>query len=226
MFNKKKTFTLIETIIVVAIIWILMMGTTIYLQWSDEKRKIIEAQWCTSTLLWEMNNFIFYALTSKNLRISNSQTISPDFYYISIETNPVYNNIKSNIVLGYSTWNNSVSNTGDIKIFKTLNPSDTCHQNIKMNFVRTWSNEMEFITMNKWFSPVKVNNSNVFYIKWWQNEQLLIWDIIIYLCLDNNCNTQKETVKWVVDWRTQTISLKNCRFYQIDDSTKCNEREN
>lgn len=220
MFKNKRAFTLIETVIVVAIIGILMVGTTVYLQWSDEKRKIIEAQWCTSTILWEMNNFIFYALTSKNLRISDTETVSPDFYYISIEDDPTISGVKSNIRLGYTT-NNPANSPSDITTFKTLNTSDTCRQNSNMNFTRTWSNGMQFITMNKWFSRIKVNNTNVFYINW----NHLTGDIIINLCLDKNCITQKETSKWVVDWRSQTISLKNCRFYQIEDSTKCNERE-
>ena len=81
---KKNAFTIIELTISVAVMWILMMATIVYLTWSDEKRKIIEAQWCSSTLWWEINNFVFYALTSKNLRLSTNNIVSPNYYIVQL----------------------------------------------------------------------------------------------------------------------------------------------
>ena len=70
--KKHNAFTLIEIIVVVMMIWILMMATTMYLGWNGEKRKTIEAQWCVNSIWWEINNFVFHTITSKNLKLSES----------------------------------------------------------------------------------------------------------------------------------------------------------
>lgn len=218
--NNKKSFTLIELVIVVAMIWILIMATTIYLWWSDEKRKIIEAQWCASAIWWEIRNYLFSTLTSKKLKISSHQTESPNYYIISLTGSDCTSGCNE-INLLYSTWE-SLEN---IETYKTLNIWNTCSQAKRsLKFYRTWGHSStDYVVMNKGFSPRKNSNEKIFYVS---GEPLSItWDIIIGLCLSPDCSTPKEISKFIVDWRSQTISLRNCKFYHADNPTKCKTRE-
>ena len=190
-----------------------MMWMTVYIWWSDEKRKVIEAQWCVSTIWWEMNNFLFYALTSKNLKTDDG-TVAPDFYYIQLDPSK-----PSNIKFWYSTGDNG------IKEYKTLVSSESCRgNNSKLKFSRTWHDNISGLKINKWFSPVKLNESEVFYLRNTSNTRYLTWDILIKLCIDDNCNLEKEISKWAVDWRTQTISSRSCIYYN-DDNHTCKTRD-
>jgi len=216
MFKNKKAFTLTELVIVIAIIWMLMAWMTVYLWWSDEKRKVIEAQWCVSTLLGEMNNYAFYALTSKSLRKSGAEPISPEFYRITLDWD-------SALKLGYSM------NEYEMTDFKSLTVSNTCRQNSsKLRFNREWwNNDIHSVKMNKWFSPKSLQENRIFFLSWDNNNKYLTWAIIVSLCLDDNCTpgkSKKQIWKRSFDWRSQTISLKNCTFYNNDNST-CKTRE-
>lgn len=203
-------------------IWILMMATTMYLGWSDEKRKTIEAQWCANTIWWEINNFLFYTLTSKNLK-TNENIISPNYYIIEFtwwNTNNYCSsgNMCDKINLSYSTWDTPV----DITTYKTLSISN-CNQNNKLKFYRSWT-ETNYIIMNKWFSPKSIDDRNVFYLS--NNIWIaLLWDVIVWLCLNSDCSDPKEIWKFVADARSQTISFRNCKFYDNNNPTKCKTRE-
>jgi hypothetical protein len=221
--NKKSAFTLIELIVVVMMIWILMMATTMYLWWSDEKRKAIEAQWCANSIWWEINNFLFYTLTSKNLKLSENVFIFPNYYIVEFTWwNGSFcssGDMCDKINLSYSTWDSP----SDIKIYKTLSISDTCNQNNQLKFYWSWADE-KYIIMNKWFSPKNINDKNVFYVSG-NNSIALTWDVIVGLCLNKDCDKPKEIWKFVADARSQTISFRNCKFYDNDDQTKCKTRE-
>ena len=223
----------------IAVIWILMAWMTVYIGWSDMKRKIIEAQWCASSIWWELTNYVFYALTSKSLRLSEEDVISPDFYHISLNSPSNINCSKNNaesanntlcdsLDLSYSMWDTDPSS-----LYKNLSIANTCRQN-QANIRFYWNvwnsadeNDIKYITMNRWFSPIRLNESNVFYLE--RNSSLgkaLTWDIVAVLCIDDDCSSWKEVSKFVVDGRTQTISLRNCGFYSADNPNKCEEREN
>ena len=239
--NKfKKAFTLTELIMVIAIIWVLMMWMTVYISWSSERTQIIEAEWCATSLWWVMDNYLYYALTSKVLSSWNNK-ISPNFYYIQLswfntDENCVSDAFESSwalcnqILLWYSTgelvvWENPA-------IYQTLTTKNTCSQNqSRIWFYRSWwdnpqEKNIDFIKMNKWFSPTNITDQNVFYIQnRTRNNKLLLWEIIIVLCSDDECSWRKQIAKRVVDARPQTISLKKCKFYEEDDPIRCQERE-
>jgi prepilin-type N-terminal cleavage/methylation domain-containing protein len=224
--KRNKAFTLIELIIVVCMISILIMATTIYLSWFGEKRKVIEWQWCASSIWWEINNFVFYAITSKNLKPSGSDPIFPDYYIIEFtwwdSDYCTGGHMCDKINLSFSTWD---SPTNNITIYKTISVSNTCQNNKQpLKFYRSWLDTTSFIIMNKWFSPKSISDKNVFYLGNWTDVHLL-WDIIIWLCINNECSTPKEIWKFIADARTQTVTLKNCKFYD-NDPNKCREREN
>ncbi len=227
MYNiKKNAFTLVELIIVIGVIWILMMATTVYLSWTDEKRKVIEAQWCASAIWWELNNFVFYALTSKTLK-DNNIPVSPTHYIVQLtwcETTTSWTYCNK-IDLSYDTWDVGPAQTN---LYKTVSTSSACRQT-KQPLLFYWAESSNStwrkIKMNKWFSPISMNNRNVFYIdKGWPTQIALSWDIITATCFDDDCDGKKEIWKFWVDARSQTISRRNCKFYD-EDLTTCKERE-
>lgn len=213
-----------------------MMWMTVYIGWSWEKTKIIEAQWCATSLWWKINNYVYYTLTSKMLELTDKSMISPDFYFIWLTwwnaqndgVNCTVNNASqwqlcNKIIFAYSTWD-----TNTPKIYQTITVWDTCRQaQPNLWFYRSWttSNNIPYIKMNKWFSPVDINEMKVFHLQNWQKD--LLGDIVIVLCFTDTCDSdnQKEVAKWSIDWRSQTISLKKCRFYDDTHINKCRERE-
>jgi disulfide bond formation protein DsbB len=223
IFNKKNWFTLLELIIVVAVVWILMLATTVYIAWSNEKRQIIEAQWCSSTLAWEITNYVFYALTSRNLRFSENHIETPDTYIIQL------------------TWDNSCQNRQnfcDEIVFSYMKQDDTNIYNYSS--IKSWKNcrwnkcdlkfywswwDIKYIWMNKWFLPTSITDRKVFYLLTNSNDKLLLWEIIIALCLNSDCTEPKEIWKWVADARSQTVSLKYCKYYEMENWNLCKTRE-
>lgn len=226
---------MIEIILVIGIIWILIAWITVYLWWFDEKRAEIEAQWCASTIWGRISNYVFFALTSKNIKPDNlNKTISPNLYTIglswwnSTETKPCnainasWDNILCDkLIFWYSTWT-----IWDIEPYKEITVKNTCRQNQPhlWFFWTGWNNGwwigINNVIMNKWFTTLNLNNSNTFYLDWGG----LVWEIIIVLCNNSDCSLKKEIAKRVVDWRSQTISQHNCAFYE-DDWFKCKDRE-
>lgn len=208
-----------------------MMATTIYLWWTDEKRKSIEAQWCAATIWGEITNFVFYALTSKILKLDGNPQV-PEYYYLSLTwgDNNGQNCIIGNtwcdtIVFSFATWNNIITE------YETHTPWNTCRwSNSRLRFNRSWttSNDIKQVKMNKWFTVNEnnINDKNVFVLEnnWWSSIQF-VWDIIISVCLNPDCTDPREITKYAVDWRSQTISTKNCKFYEYNDANKCRERE-
>ncbi len=204
--------------------WLLIMATTVYLGWSEEKRKVIEWQWCAAALWWEITNYVFYTLTSKKLRLSDTESISPNYYIIYFTWGDAATCSSwhecNKIVFSYSTWEDPTN----IKDYKTVDITNTCRQNRQnLKFYRSWTNNTKYIIMNKWLSPRSISNQEVFYLSW--DSMNLSWEIIVWLCLNGDCTDPKQIWKFVADARPQTISLKNCRFYQAEDPTKCEERE-
>lgn len=225
MFVNKKSFTLVELIIVTVIMWILAMATTVYLWWTDEKRKIIEGQWCATSIWGEINNYIFYALTSKKLKISDDDTVSPNFYIIQFTWwNCSLTNWCDTINLLYST----TDNTTETETYKSFTIQSKCSNNkpnIKLYW--TWINDVKYVVMNKWFLPRSTSNFEVFYLEktWGSYNKAMTWDMIIWLCFNKDCSTPKEIWKFAVDARSQTISIVNCKYYENDDPTKCKTRD-
>lgn len=242
----KNAFTLTEMIIVVAIIWVLMMWMTVYMWWYDERTKIIEAQGCAATLWWELDNYVFYALTSKKLKIGNNDFISPSAYFIYLtwwrEHNPYDSNnvcIKDSYIdswiycdtinLAYHESTNIDSiDRDDIDgfIYKSLN-STKCRQNSSTKLIFYRSGDTEFISMNKWFSQIwYINNRKPFHVRTIEsngNKDIPYGEIIVVACIswDDDCTWRKEVAKWVIDSRSQSITLKNCKFYNENDPTTC-----
>ena len=228
---------MVELILTVSVIWILIMWTTVYLWGAGDRRKIIEAQWCANTIWWEIDNFIFYALTSKEL----GNIEAPDNYRIKMKKsdsdktiNCSYKDIDWENFTNYCNelvfyWNNN-GNDGE-NTYKTITARNTCSQtNQNLRYLRNINSNnynINYININKWFTQISNNDGRVFYLQGNDddNNKYITWSIMIILCLDNDCQSRKEIGKRDVDWRTQMVSLNKCRFYDEGDTSKCKERE-
>lgn len=241
----KNAFTLTEMIIVVAIIWVLMMWMTVYMWWYNERTKIIEAQWCAATLWWEMDNYVFYALTSKKLKIWE-EYISPTAYFIYLTGGKDHNPYSSHNACTKSSYESrdiycdtinlayhesykidSIDrHTIDGFIYKSLD-STKCRQNSSTKLIFHWNDDTKLISMNKWFSQIWYsNNRKPFHIRTVGNagnEDIAYGEIIVIACIswDDECTWRKEVAKRVIDSRSQSITLKNCKFYSEDNSSLC-----
>ena len=108
--------------------------------------------------------------------------------------------------------------------YKTLTPWANCRQNnwTKLVYYR-WDN-IKLISMNKWFAPSSYNDKNPFRLNHLgDNANVLYWEIIIVACIswDDDCTWRKEVAKRVIDPRSQSITLKNCKFYNETNPTLC-----
>ena len=233
-----------------AIIWILMLWMTVYLWNSGDRAKSIEAEWCANALWWVLSNYVYYTLTSRNLRVvlpdGSERADSPSYYYIQLTwwtSNSSHRCTPENIwgwhfcndiLLLYATWyENPESHTN---LYRKATIPNTCRNGkphlwfYRSGWAHTWN--IEYIRMNKWFTPRDVQGEKVFYIKdnnWEANEsktQLLTGNIIVVLCTDETCGWRKEIGKWQIDARAQTISFKKCRYYREgEESNLCKTRE-
>lgn len=241
MNHIKKAFTLTELIVVVAIIWILMMWLTVYIWWLWERARIIEAQWCAASLWWQMNNYVFNALTSKSLITPNNEIVSPDRYIITLGwwTSTDTRNCSLSAFRRWIYCNElrflyTENNDSTQQLYKTYTIWNTCRQNqakiwlYRRNSRQGWPSDIKFISMNKWFAPRSISERNVFYLQEKygavNERQLTEGEIIVVLCSNNECKGWREVGKYHVDGRTQTISFKKCIFYR-EDNKSCAARE-
>ena len=251
LYNKIKSFTLSELILVVAIIWVLTLWMTAYMWNSWERAKIIEAQWCANAIWWELKNYVYNALTSKNLK-SGDNYVSPEYYFISLinstspDTKPWCKNENEycyDIALSYAFEkepNPVIQRKKNIQ-YKIINNKNICHkEKIKLRYIFTWwgpiaeASYIYHIFMNKWFTPRKVNEKKVFFMPkwnyWYENglfeeTRLLTWDIIAMLCYNKGCDSWKDIGRFHIDARSQTIEFQKCKFYKEEEPTRCKTRE-
>ena len=147
--------------------------------------------------------------------------ISPSYYIIQLTwCSESWYCDKIDLLYDKWDWTNN--------LYRTVSISTSCQQSKQpLLFYWSWNdNTIKRIKMNKWFSPKDISDKNVFYIeKSWTPGIALLWNILTSTCFDNSCKSTKEIWKFLVDARSQTVSRKNCKFYD-DDLTKCKEREN
>lgn len=227
-----------------------MLWMTVYLWQSGSRAKIIEAEWCSNAIWWALWNYVFYTLTSKNLRFKDNTTVSPSYYFIQLtggnsasERPCIPQNAESwyvckEILLWYVTWNNITLDNPTVLPYQNITVQNTCrHWKPYIWFYRSGGNlsgNIDYIRMNKWFTPKEVQAERVFFLhdKDWGNEndkKLLIWDIIVILCGDEECTCTAKTCwkqigKLHVDARSQTIAFKKCRYYE-ENWSYCKTRE-
>lgn len=216
-----------------------MLWMTVYLWKSWDRSKSIEAEWCANALWWTLDNYVYYTLTSRNLRLTDnlSEAISPAYYFIQLTgtSNPEKKCIPENIGSWFFCkkiilWYSEEDIPTEINEYKNVTVSNTCrHGKPHLWFYRAWwtSGDIQYIRMNKWFTPKEANAERVFFLQQnWDTEddKLLTWDIMVVLCSDDSCEWWKQIGKRQVDARSQTIAFKKCRYYE-DNWNICKTRE-
>lgn len=240
-----SAFTIAEIIVTIALIWILMAWTTIYLWWMSEKAKLIEAESCAYSLNWELTSFTFDVLTSKKLKI-NWNLETPRAYRVSLnwwnttETLPecyTSNTWKfcDKIKLWIFTWTISWASTE----YKTLTQKEKCKtlsNGTTILFARSWD-IYKVISMNKWLSEIKriewdLPNNKPMSVNSFNSPNLeninnvdTYWIINIYMCQNWFCENPKNFARRIIDSRSQTIELNRCRYFSWDNPLACEERE-
>ena len=211
---------MIELVMTISVIGILIAWTTVYLWWSGDKRKIIEAQWCAATIWWELNNFIFYALTSKEL---NSTIWAPDYYRIWLngwtsnsqqwthfinssqlsfndctrECNYGNGCIESRekpILCEKINLNYKKDKNSNEETYKELSAPNTCKQyNTKIRFMRKVDGERESSAQGQGHgrpSNIAYININKWFTQWWINDTR-----VFYM---QNADTWKTPLLWSI----------------------------
>ena len=196
----KNAYTMMEIVMVITVISILMLWMTAYFWWSQDRWKIIEAQWCAGAFLWEMNNYIYYALTSKSLKVSDKM-INPNIYTIELSWNN--NGVYRSVLLRYDeNW-----------LYKKLDSGQVCRNNSQVWFYWSWDDKK--ISMKKWFIQTTPTDK-VFSVG-----NNLTWSIIVVYCTNKECSWSKDIARLNVDGRSQTIYIDQCKLYKDSESNKC-----
>jgi hypothetical protein len=200
----KKWFSLAELIVVVGIISILMVSFAYHL--NDDHKDYLYAETCINKIHWDMNNFLYYAMTSKWLYVKSGTTntiIYPIKYTIGIDAN------QNKILLKYTDTNNT---TGTFLI------NDLWWSQLWRSYC---SFKDGYITKLSWSSyeinidkqPINEQAAPSFSINTpWTFSQTTE----MYLCYKEDLNMLtwfnicKEIAHFTTDVRTQTIKKKRC----------------
>ncbi len=201
---RKKWFTIFELIIV---IWIISILITALNRFSyDNKRDYLYAETCINKVYWDINNFIYSAITSKWIYTGNS-VIFPENYFINI--NPQKNEIYLHYKTATSTWTFMRYNLSGSDLKKSY-----CFNNDYQVFL-SWEN-IE-ISIKK--STVEDSILPTFIIK--DKPEQFTWIIKTLICYTNNC---KEIANLLIDTRTESITKRKC--VQINNQgTDCLKRD-
>lgn len=194
----KKFFTLIELLIVVAILWAILYS----MSWLFKKDNRTEVFWNTCANIVVNNSLSFFTnATLWKWFYSWTNIVYPDYYLINYST--WNNNLRLYFTWISLTW---VLFSWEYKSFVLSwtyeDIRNRCFNNDKYRMIVSWSNlTLRVSRLLQW----DVNNSN-FIINW--NESVLTWETYLYLCEKNiPC---KPIMKINIDKRTQKINNWYC----------------
>lgn len=208
--NKYKWFTLIEVIMVLAIVSILMLTLKSFFQIKNKEQYY--GQVCTTTLYGQVSNFVYQWITSKLIK-TGSTTIVPVTYYITFDS------VVNSIVLSY------LSESGTTWIVKSFYFSGNdlksyyCQSSSYTIFL-TWINKLS-IEIDKWLQE-KNTNLDVFRIKDQSQNQYITWKVSFILCDKQNILC-KPLSEFIIDKRIHNIINKSCLTWSSTGS--CDERD-
>lgn len=188
---KKKWFTLLELIIVIGIILVLIVSFRNVFE--NTNKDYLYAETCVNKIHWDMNNFIYSAMTSRGLYIWTG-VIFPQQYTISIS--PEYK-----ITFSYKNQDNTTWTYIENDLSSELLSQNYCKTN---NYITKLSWNVFDIVINK--ASLEDQTLPTFTINnWWE---IFTENTQMYLCYTwNYC---KEIANFITDIRTQTIKKKKC----------------
>lgn len=215
---KKKWYTLVELIIVVAIVWILMVAFRGIFEIKNRENLYGEA--CINNLYGEVSNYMYAAITSRAL-LSGANKIYPDFYAIEFET------YKNQINFLYMTWSTrnylSWSTRKSLGITGNVPSNYNCKTNSYNITMSGWINwPVILLVINKWLSEDTSLRS--IYIDDPLSKAIFTWEVKFLLIDAKWAPWYKELGKFSIDTRTQNI--KNDLCMNINITWSCAARSN
>ena len=212
---KKKGFTLVELVIVMAILAIMSWMWTRFLSSLDADR--VYSEGCTNALFSDISSMIYYASTSRVL----SWDLAPDYYIFEIEW--TWYSFK------FWTWNIRNSDNVEWILYQSrrvddffyCKQSDKYFNKLQADFVRIKMLPALVPDWDEtWFKIcTKKKNSNDLECK------KPTWFINILFCPKSD--DESACVEfWQVsfDARTWLVKKKLCKWYEKKNASKCNER--
>jgi len=188
----KKWFTLIELIMVIGIILTLIV--TFNNIFVNTNKDFLYVETCINKIHWDMNNFIYSAITSKWLYVW-TWTIFPQQYTISIIP-------EKEIILLYENYDNTTWIYLSNDLSSTILANDYCSTN---KYITKLSWNRVDIAINK--SSLDDQTLPTFTINNWS--EIFSEITKMYLCYVEN-NDCKEIANFIIDIRTQNIQKKKC----------------
>lgn len=193
---KKKWFTLLELIMVIGIIFILIV--TFRNVFQNTNKDYLYAETCVNKIHWDMNNFLYSAMTSRGLYISTGSitgTIFPQQYVVSII--PENNEIK----LSYKTQDNTTWIYIQYDLSSEILEKHYCKTN---NYTTSMSWDNFDIVINK--ASLQDQTLPTFTIN--DGSEIFTQSTKINIC--HKWGTCKEIANFITDIRTQNIQKKRC----------------
>lgn len=208
--HKKKGFTLIELMLVMAILWIMAWMGSWYLSSLDADRVYTES--CTNAVFSDLADWVYYASTSRII----SWDIVPDYYVIDMSWD-VYN-------LNYWSWKLTNTSTWILYLPRTVNDFMYCKQS--KNYYNRLSANFKDIKMLPGLVP-DWDKSGFKICKdsdCWSN-LLATWAITIEFCPKSDVlSACVEYGQIYFDARVAVVRKRLCKKYKKNAPTKCEER--
>jgi hypothetical protein len=193
-------FTIFEILIVILIIWLLFWA--IKQIFTYKQRDFLKANTCVNTIVWDVTNYFYSALTSKWIKTWNI-IVYPKRYII------VFSGDDQKVVLSYFSWDDTNGSTWDYKIYN-LTGSD---ENSPDEDIQYWCYSNKYYVYLSWNLSVVMQP----WLEWWSwRKGILIngqewnktWEV--YFKFVWYWYTGKVLGKLVIDKRVNSLYYSQC----------------
>jgi len=204
-----RGFTLIEIIIILAIVSVLMLSLKNIFQVKNKDQYY--AQVCTNNIYGQISNFIYQWITGKSIR-TGLDNIFPDSYKI------IFDPSQNWVFLYYimSDWTTWVKN--EFILSWSMPSSYYCKSN---SYTISLSGKITIVELVRWLQE-KSHNLDVFQIKDQSGNTYITWSILFQIC-DKNNTVCKKLSEYLIDKRNQNIIHRLCLTWA--DGWECEERD-
>lgn len=203
--KKIHAFTLSEILIVLVMMGIIATAMMVYLSDPEEKTIMYKAEWCLNTINGELQNSLMIALTSKGYK-DETISIFPDYYTISLSET------------WFELYGKEANGSG--YLMKEINKSE-CKTSFEQPFIFV-KEGFSTLEMTRGYAKISPKDTFTFILK--NNDDILFTGEVL-VKLDLWEERKKEFAKFLIDARNQSITMKKCIFYKVENENECEEWE-